>query len=183
MKKKSILAVPLAAMMVLTLAGCSNQASSSTATQVAESSATPSQVAESSSADTASAESTAGNTLSDGEYSAEFNTDSSMFRVNEANGNKGVLTVKDGKMTIHVSLVSKNILNLYAGTAEEAQKAGAVLLEPTVDTVTYSDGTSEEVYGFNIPVAELDQPLDVAIVGTKGTWYDHKVTVSNPVAM
>ncbi len=31
----------------------------------------------------------------------------SMFHVNEANDGKGVLTVKDGKMTIHVSLVAK----------------------------------------------------------------------------
>ena len=30
------------------------------------------------------------------------------------------------------------------------QKDGAVLLEPTVDEVTYSDGTTEEVYGFDI---------------------------------
>ena len=46
-------------------------------------------------------------TLEDGVYTAEFDTDSSMFHVNEANDKKGELTVKDGKMTIHVSLVSK----------------------------------------------------------------------------
>ena len=46
-------------------------------------------------------------TLEDGVYTAEFDTDSSMFHVNEANDEKGELTVKDGKMTIHVSLVSK----------------------------------------------------------------------------
>ena len=38
--------------------------------------------------------------LEDGTYSAEFDTDSSMFHVNEANDGKGTLTVKDGKMTI-----------------------------------------------------------------------------------
>ena len=62
-------------------------------------------------------------TLEDGVYTAEFETDSSMFHVNEANDKKGELTVKDGKMTIHVSLVSKKIVNLFAGTAEDAQKA------------------------------------------------------------
>ena len=121
--------------------------------------------------------------LDDGIYSASFETDSSMFHVNEANDGKGTLTVKDGTMTIHVSLVSKNILNLYAGTAEEAQKDGAVLLQPTTDTVTYSDGTSEEVYGFDIPVPALDEEFDVALVGTKGTWYDHKVKVTDVMAM
>ena len=120
--------------------------------------------------------------LEDGTYTAEFDTDSSMFHVNEACDGRGTLTVKDGKMTIHVSLVSQSIVNLYPGTAEDAQKSGAKLLEPTKDTVTYSDGTSEEVYGFDIPVEALDQEFDLAIIGTKGVWYDHKVSVSDPVA-
>ena len=51
---------------------------------------------------------------------------------------------------------------------------------PTEDMVTYSDGLTEEVYGFDIPVPTLDEEFDVALIGTKGTWYDHKVTVSNP---
>jgi len=122
-----------------------------------------------------------GTQLPDGVYMAEFNTDSSMFRVNEACEGLGELTVEGGEMVIHVSLVSKNIVNLYLGLAEDAKKDGAVLLEPTTDTVTYSDGTSEEVYGFDIPVAALDEEFDLAILGTKGTWYDHKVSVANPV--
>ncbi len=103
-----------------------------------------------------------------------------MFHVNEACEGKGTLTVKDGQMTIHVSLVSKNIVNLFAGTAEEAQKDGAEVIEPTEDTVTYSDGISEDVYGFDIPVPALDEEFDVAIIGTKGVWYDHRVSVSDP---
>ena len=119
--------------------------------------------------------------LEDGTYTAEFNTDSSMFHVNEAMDGKGTLTVKNGKMTIHISLVSKNIVNLFEGTAEDAQKDGAKLLEPTTDTVKYSDGTSEEVNGFDVPVPALDKEFDLALIGTKGKWYDHKVSVSNPV--
>ena len=118
--------------------------------------------------------------LADGTYSADFNTDSSMFHVNETLDNKGVLTVKDGKMTIHVSLVSKNILNLFPGLAADAEKAGAVLLEPTEDEVTYSDGTTETVYGFDIPVEKIGEDFDLAIIGTKGKWYDHKVSVTDP---
>ncbi len=117
----------------------------------------------------------------DGTYTADFTTDSPMFKVNEANDGKGTLTVKDGKMVIHVSLTSENIVNLFAGTKEDAQKDGAELLQPTVDTVTYSDGTSEEVYGFDIPVPALDKEFSVALIGKKGKWYDHKVTVTNPV--
>ena len=119
-----------------------------------------------------------GDVLKDGVYSAKFDTDSGMFHVNESQDGKGVLTVKDGKMTIHVSLVSKSILNLFPGLAEDAEKEGAELLEPTTDTVTYSDGYTEEVYGFDIPVPYLDKEFDVALIGKKGKWYDHKVSVS-----
>lgn len=119
--------------------------------------------------------------LPDGVYTAEFNTDSSMFHANEACDGKGTLTVKDGSMTIHVSLASKSIVNLFYGLAEDAQKDGAELLQPTTDTVTYSDGLSEEVNGFDIPVPALDEEFDVAIIGTKGKWYDHKVSVTNAV--
>ena len=118
--------------------------------------------------------------IEDGTYTAEFKTDSTMFHVNEACDGKGTLTVKDGEMTIHVSLTSKKILNLYYGLAADAAKEGAKLLDPTTDSVTYSDGMTEEVYGFDIPVPALDEEFDVALIGTKGTWYDHKVSVSNP---
>ena len=121
------------------------------------------------------------NVLEDGIYTAEFDTDSNMFHVNEAKDGKGVLTVKDGAMTIHVSLVSKSIVNLFPGLAEDAKKEGAEILEPTTDEVTYSDGYTEEVYGFDIPVPVLDEEFDVALLGKKGKWYDHKVSVSNPV--
>ena len=120
--------------------------------------------------------------LADGTYSAKFNTDSSMFAVNEANDGRGVLTVKDGKMTIHISLASQKIVNLFVGTADDAAKEGAELLQPTVDTVTYADGTTEEVNGFDVPVEALDKEFDLAIIGTKQKWYDHKVSVSDPQA-
>lgn len=121
--------------------------------------------------------------LSDGVYQAEFDTDSSMFHVNEACDGKGTLTVADGKMTIHISLTSKNILNLYPGLAEDAQKEGAELLMPTEDTVTYSDGTTETVHGFDVPVPALDEEFDLALIGKKGKWYDHRVSVSSPEDM
>ena len=119
--------------------------------------------------------------LENGTYAADFTTDSSMFHVNEAEDGKGVLTVKDGQMTIHVSLASENILNLFPGSAEDAKKDGAALLQPTKDTVKYSDGTEEVVNGFDIPVPALDEEFPLALIGKKGNWYDHMVKVSNPV--
>ena len=121
--------------------------------------------------------------IADGMYQADFNTDGSMFHVNETKDGKGILIVSGGRMTIHIVMPSKNIVNLYCGTAEDAQKEGAELLEPLTEEVTYSDGTSEEVNTFDVPVPYLDKEFDVALVGTKGKWYDHKVIVSNPVSL
>ena len=68
------------------------------------------------------AENAADSELEDGVYGVEFDTDSSMFHVNEACNGRATLTVKDGKMTVHITLVSKNIENVFLGTAEDAQK-------------------------------------------------------------
>lgn len=170
----------------LLLGGCgAGQAADATSAEstvaAQESTVTPTESTET--AETVSTE-TAQNEaqLPDGVYAAEFSTDSSMFHVSEACDGKGTLTVKDGVMTIHISLGSKKILNLYPGLAEDAAKDGAVLLEPTTDTVTYSDGMTEEVYGFDVPVPVIGEEFDLALIGTKGKWYDHKVKVSDPVA-
>ncbi len=117
--------------------------------------------------------------LADGTYTATFKTDGKMFHVYDTLNDQGTLTVKDGKMTIHVSLTSENIVNLFLGSAKDAQKDGADLIEPTKDTVTAEDGSEETVNGFDIPVPALDEEFDLALVGTKGVWYDHKVTVSD----
>ena len=121
-------------------------------------------------------------TLADGTYSAKFDTDSGMFHVNEAYDGRGTLTVKGGKMTLHIVMPSQNIVNLFLGTAEDAQKDGAKLIQPTTEEVTYSDGSKEEVYAFDVPVEALDQEFDLALIGTKGKWYDHKVSVSDAKA-
>lgn len=119
--------------------------------------------------------------LEDGLYTAEFKTDSSMFHVNETKDGKCDLTVKDGKMTAHITLVSKKIEKVYVGKAEEAEKEDAALVQPTTDAVTYSDGETEEVYGFDIPVEKIGADFDLAVIGTKGVWYDHVVSVNNPI--
>ena len=125
-------------------------------------------------------EETADVVLEDGVYTADFNTDSSMFHVNEFYEGKGTLTVENGQMTIHVVMPSTNIVNLYEGLAEDAQKDGAELLQPTVETVDFGDGTEpEEANAFDVPVPALDEEFDLALIVTKGVWYDHKVSVSN----
>ena len=118
--------------------------------------------------------------VADGTYTVKVKTDSNMFHINEAYNDQAIMTVEGGAMTVHVTLQSKKIVNLFYGLAEDAQKDGAELIEPTKDTVTYSDGTSVEVYGFDIPVPALDEEFDVALIGKHGNWYDHKVTVFKP---
>ena len=172
MKRNHKFALLLAgAVLAGSLTGCG--ASGTPASSAASSEATASSAV--SEAASASAESA----LPDGVYTADFDTDSSMFHANEANDGKGTLTVKDGQMTFHVSLVSKKIVNLYVGTAEDAASHEADWLQPTTDVVNYSDGTSDEVYGFDIPVEALDTDFSVAILGKKGKWYDHTVSVRN----
>lgn len=119
--------------------------------------------------------------LEDGTYVVDFTTDHAMFHVNDYNNDKGILTVKDGEMTVHVSLQSKKIVNLFYGNKEDAQKEGAEMLPRTVDTIDYGDGYVDEVYGFDIPVPALDEPYEVSLIGTHDNWYTHNVTVSNPV--
>lgn len=166
------------ALLAASLAGCGSSASSvaSSASSEAVSSVAESAVSEAASESAAASSALA---LEDGTYTAEFDTDSSMFHVNEASDGKGTLTVEDGQMTLHISLQSKKIVNLYVGMAADAPDHEADWLQPTTDTVTYSDGTSEEVYGFDVPVEALDTDFQLAILGTKGKWYDHTVSVRN----
>ena len=184
MKKRSFTLLMSALTISATLIGTSPVAAKTdtdTATEeTTDKEETTAKDADSENTDNKETDASKSDTLEDGTYTAEFDTDSGMFHVNEANDGKGELTVKDGKMTIHVSLNSKKIVNLFVGTAEDAQKDGAEILEPTTDTVTYSDGMTDEVYGFDIPVPAIDEEFDVALIGTKDKWYDHKVKVTNP---
>ena len=168
--KRILSCVVTASLALSLLAGCG---ASSTASSVASDAAS----SEAASAAASSAAETA--SLPNGVYTADFETDSSMFHANEACDGKGTLTVENGEMTFHVSLASKKIVNLYPGKAADAEANESDWLQPTTDTLTYSDGTSEEVYGFDIPVSALDTDFDLAILGTKGKWYDHVVSVRN----
>lgn len=173
MRKKPWTVLLTALLVIGTTAGCAGNSAQQTAPQSTEEATEA--AAQQETENTASAEAL----LEDGVYSAKFTTDGSMFHVNEVYDDRGTLTVENGEMTIHITLTSKNILNLFPGTAEDAAKPDAVLLEPTVDTVTYSDGATEEVHGFDVPVPVLDKEFDLALIGTKEKWYDHKVMVSD----
>ncbi|MBP5596763.1 MAG: hypothetical protein J6Y02_15355, partial [Pseudobutyrivibrio sp.] len=113
-----------------------------------------------------------------GEYTVDFTTDSGMFHINETLDNKATLTVEDGVGTVHITLAGTGIINLYVGLAADAESDEANWLNYTEDEVTYDDGMTETVYGFDVPVSVLNEEFDLALLGTKGTWYDHKVKVT-----
>ena len=190
MKKRIITLAGLMALSCVLAVGCGNSTKQTEAQNAAQTEAASetqaqteeTQAAESAADTTADTKTAEAAVLEDGTYTADFNTDSSMFQVNETCDGKGTLTVEDGKMTIHITLRSTNIVNLYPGLAEDAQKDGAELLQPVVETVDYNDGEpAEEVNAFDVPVPAIDEEFDLALIGTKGKWYDHKVSVSNPV--
>ena len=173
MKKKIIAALLALTFAAATLAGCSGVQEA--AAPVSEA---PAESTEEAPAEEAEDEATSENALADGTYSAKFTTDSSMFHINEAYGDLGTLTVENGEMTLHIVMPSKNIVNLFLGAAEDAQKDGAQLIEPVEEIVKYDDGTEEEVFAFDIPIPAVDEPFALALIGTKEKWYDHEVLVS-----
>ena len=199
MKRLTLLAlVTLAVAACVVLFGCASPSSSQSAASGSSSAAASTSAASDSSSEAAGASvaasgSSSGSSnsakatgtqpvLEDGEYIADVTTDSSMFHLNETCDGKCALTVSNGQMTVHMILTSKKITMLYSGTVEQAKADEAGWIHPTNDEVTYSDGEKKEVYGFDVPVPALDEPFAVAILGSKSNWYDHEVTVSNPVA-
>ena len=117
--------------------------------------------------------------LEDGIYSAKFETDSGMFKINETKEGRGILTVKDGKMTMEIVLSGDGIVGLYEGLAKDAKNDEKNRINCSKVTVKYYDGSEEEVNSFVIDVPVLDKEFDLALIGKKEKWYDHKVIVSD----
>lgn len=119
--------------------------------------------------------------LPDGLYTAKFDTDSSMFHVNEAHKGQGVLIVQNGAMTIHVTLSGTGYVGVFPGTAKEAAEADeSEIIRYSKEKVTYDDGFTDTAYAFDIPVPKLNEEFSLATIGKKDKWYDHKVSVSEP---
>ena len=117
--------------------------------------------------------------LEDGIYSAKFETDSGMFKINETKEGRGILTVQDGKMTMEIVLSGDGIVGLYEGLAKDAKNDEKNRINCSKVTVKYDDGSEEEVNSFVIDVPVLDKEFDLALIGKKEKWYDHKVIVSD----
>ncbi|WP_333559906.1 hypothetical protein [Gemmiger qucibialis] len=109
MKQNRVISGAVAALVLAALlAGCG-----STATGASSADSTPAATEAAGSEATAPPQSPSRSCSAGRVYTAEFETDSSMVHANEACDGKGTLTVADGKLTFHVSLASKKIVNLY----------------------------------------------------------------------
>lgn len=98
--------------------------------------------------------------LNEGTYEIEVESSSSMFKVT-----KCVLTVKDGKMSAHMTMSGDGYGKLFMGTGEEALKATEDSYIPAV-----AEG---DVGTFVVPVEALNVETDCAAWSIrKEKWYD-----------
>lgn len=134
------------------MAGCSSNPASSASSGAASESA-------SAAADTAA--------LADGTYDLKVETDSSMVNVVASE-----LTVKDGVMTVTMSLNGEGFSRVYLGSANDAAEAS--------DADIYDYYLNDEgKYTFDFPIEALDEDTDVALFGQRrDTWYDHVLVFS-----
>ncbi len=99
--------------------------------------------------------------LNDGEYPVAVNSSSSMFRVEKA-----MLQVKEGKMSLRITMGGKGYAYVYPGKAEEAARA-----EPAA-CIPYEED-EEGAHSFTLPLDALDEPFPCAAFSkNKELWYD-----------
>lgn len=101
-----------------------------------------------------------------GTYSIEAESDSAMFKIEQAK-----LTIAgDGSMEAVITLGGTGYTMLYMGTAKEAAAAAEAECIPFVED-------AEGAYTYTIPVTALDQPLSCAAFSKKKEeWYDRQIT-------
>ncbi len=101
--------------------------------------------------------------LTDGTYNLTVETDSGMFKVVNC-----VLTVEGGAYTATITMSGTGYDKLFVGTGEEAAAA-----ENHIEYAADADGA----YTFTLPVAQLDEPIQVAAHSVKkDSWYDRVLT-------
>lgn len=103
--------------------------------------------------------------LTDGTYSIDVESSSSMFKIEKAE-----LTVEAGEMTAVITLSGTGYGKLYMGTEEAAATAEEAAC---ITFVEDANGT----YTYTIPVEALDQPIECAAYSNKKEqWYGRQLT-------
>ncbi|MGN0241158.1 MAG: hypothetical protein ACI4CS_05680, partial [Candidatus Weimeria sp.] len=114
--------------------------------------------------------------LKDGKYTVGFTTedDLGMIGLNDALNGKTTLTVKNGKMKVHVPMKGVGLTKAFVGTAKNAAKKGAKVIKGKTEKV--GDDT---VLAFDIPVKSLNKSFTVSFFSKrKKSWYQKTVKVT-----
>jgi len=97
----------------------------------------------------------------DGEYEIAVESSSSMFKITKA-----LLSVKNGEMTVKITMSGKSYTKLFLGTALEASEAKGGYIEQSE--------TSPVIFEF--PVSGLNVPIKCAAFSSKKKkWYDRDI--------
>lgn len=146
--KRILSVLLLSALLSITLAGCAEKAENTSSTIVQVSSQEEKKPA-------------ADVKIKDGTYSIVVSSDSSMFKITDAQ-----LIVKDGEMTSVLTLSGTGYEKLYMGTAEQA-------LEDSDDNCIYFVEDSDGKYTYTVPVEVLDKDTACAAWSIKNQeWYE-----------
>ncbi|MDR1620592.1 MAG: hypothetical protein LBS18_08025 [Clostridiales bacterium] len=101
------------------------------------------------------------NRIQDGVYSIDVSSSSSMFRVTDAR-----LTVKEGSMSVVMTLGGAGYACLYMGAGKQAPK------EPDNSCIYFAEN-EKGAYTYEVPIKALNFETDVAAWSIrKKTWYD-----------
>ena len=100
-----------------------------------------------------------------------------MIGLNDALDGKTTLTVKKGKMTVHVPMKGTGLTKAFVGTAKSASKKGAKTIKGKKEKVGGDKGLA-----FDIPVKKLNKSFNVCFWSKRRKrWYQKSVKVTyNP---
>ena len=105
-----------------------------------------------------------GKDIVDGTYGITVESSSSMFKIEKAE-----LTVKDGEMTVVMTMAAKGYLKVFMGTGAEA---AASEVSEYIDFVEDEDGR----HTYTVPVEALDMPVSCAAFSKdRKKWYDRSL--------
>ena len=87
------------------------------------------------------------------------------------------------KKHVFFALVAFVLVGLTSCDKSEPCRYHSRTLDLTVLDKDWKWDKDKEIffYGFDVPVPAIGEEFDLALVGKKGTWYDHKVIVTDPI--
>lgn len=111
--------------------------------------------------------------IKDGTYYTTAETGQAMFKVVQT-----VITAKDGKYDVTLTLSGTGYDYLYPGTGEQAAAAGKSAWSPAKVVNCTLDGVTKDYYTYTLMVDELKNPLAVTSHSQKNDkWYDRSITL------